>query len=476
MVEDKREAGSIDFSFPTLPERLQAVPSSARGISQVPSPRNPVDSADSRVAADGDIVDTNWDIPMIEFPTSDNAESRARGLNFKRNVQMHADGRERHFDLDFTPLPESDRADTQDAENAQDERASQEITDDAISTAQNDFRHVIAGPNTDNEEDSSTVVSVAEHAAQGGVNSASNRSWTIIGLAIFTVIALTVAGLLVWTNHSRSLRNEAIGECVAAVNRYNRADQALSKELHDSNQIQAITPEQVMDASSVTVLQSAVNEAKNLQRHDVTPSCDLSLSLDQLKSHTNTARSMVPAMQVATHKVSDATKSVTDSKAQKDAKIAADISSARNKLSQAIANSQQLLNDSRYQVADNATRITLQIAIETANTLMTQDKPDIAKIQQSLSDLQSASDAVNSSEAALTAQNRAQTIPQQRVQTTPLLPAPGASTNVEAPGDTRSQSTNQGQHGDGDTSKPNVSTSSGVPESSPSDSADIGSN
>lgn len=462
MVEGKQRNDANDFPFPTSPEE-----------SQEPASYDFVGLAFSPTAGDRDIVDTNWDIPMIEFPAefpiTQETDIESRESAERSAAPARAAAGARHVDLDFTPLPEfssQTASGSQNDHSAEDaaspavsagsEAANNDAVNDAV-TASYDFGSILAGSavTATAGEDSHDVASVAEPPAHHSTDSCQHRHRRVIWLVTLVAIALVAVGSLVWVRHSRVVRREAVGECTAAASEYNTASRELSAALHDSSSTQAATPRQVMDSTTITALQGAVNTAKNVQRHDSTLTCDASLSLDELKSQAATARSMTPTIRSAAGKVTNASLKVTESKAQKDAKTAADISSASSALSQAVASSEQLLDGSLYQVADNTTRITLQNAIAVANALLEQNSRDLSAIQQSLTDLQTADAAVNNSMAALTAQNQAQAQlqtqqpqpqpqPRSRVQTSPQQPSPDVSTDGQNP-DGSATKTNPGQ-------------------------------
>ena len=106
----------------------------------------------------------------------------------------------------------------------------------------------------------------------------------------------------------------------------------------------------------------------------------------------------LPTLQSQSKTLNDSATAVTNSQKAKETQDNAD---ALKKLEAAINNAQSLLDNSLYQVADDTTRVTLQSAIDHALELFN-------AINQSITDLQTASDDVNASMNALAAQNQQQ--------------------------------------------------------------------
>jgi hypothetical protein len=156
----------------------------------------------------------------------------------------------------------------------------------------------------------------------------------------------------------------------------------------------------VADAKTVTTLRDAVSKANSIS---VAAGCPASLSATALQSNAKDAKRLTAALRSSTDDITAAAKAVTASKAAKDAANAAAIQA---NLRTATADAQTLLNNSLYSVADNSTRVTLETAIKTANTLLGQNKPDTAAMQNALTGLQTASDAVKSSMNDLVVQNQ----------------------------------------------------------------------
>lgn len=114
---------------------------------------------------------------------------------------------------------------------------------------------------------------------------------------------------------------------------------------------------------------------------------------------------LLPTLQSQSKNLNDSATAVTNSQKAKEKQDNAD---ALKKLETAINNAQSLLDNSLYQVADDSTRVTLQSAVDHALELFNGNSTDTNAINQSITDLQTASDDVNASMNALAAQNQQQ--------------------------------------------------------------------
>jgi hypothetical protein len=236
--------------------------------------------------------------------------------------------------------------------------------------------------------------------------------------------------------------------CNAATGEYSKADADLATVLRNTKSMQGVTPDQVTDAKTVTTLRDAVSKANSIS---VAAGCPASLSADALQDNAKDAKRLAAALRSSTDDITTAAKAVTTSKAAKDAANAAAI---QTNLKTATADAQTLLNNSLYSVADNSTRVALENAIKTANTLLGQNKPDAAAMQNALTGLQTASDAVKSSMNDLVVQNQiaaqqqaqlqAQQQAQQNQQQTPAQPVVPAPSTDNGTGSTGNQNSGDG--------------------------------
>ena len=172
--------------------------------------------------------------------------------------------------------------------------------------------------------------------------------------------------------------------------------------LKNAKSLQNVKSDQVSDAKTLTALQSAVKDAQNLT---AVGECSADLSNAELRQRSKAMNKQLPTLQSQSKTLNDSATAVTNSQKAKEKQDNAD---ALKKLEAAINNAQSLLDNSLYQVADDSTRVTLQSAIDHALELFNGNSTDTNAINQSITDLQTASDDVNASMNALAAQNQQQ--------------------------------------------------------------------
>ncbi|PLS30677.1 hypothetical protein Uis1B_1504 [Bifidobacterium margollesii] len=229
-----------------------------------------------------------------------------------------------------------------------------------------------------------------------------NRKPIIIAaVAAVAVIALAVAGVMVvrnrnansgtTDNQSQQEHQTALTACLAAVDDYNSAKKSLDSAVSGVRSQLGITADQVTDANTVSNLKKAVDAAGKIED---AKSCDTGLSANELKSNTKDTQKLTSTMKSQALAVTAAAKSVTSSR---DAKNKTTTDNAKQNLQTAVDNAQALFESSRYNVADDQTRVQLQIALGTANTLLDQDNPDLTEVQNAISALSTASANVEAS-------------------------------------------------------------------------------
>lgn len=233
----------------------------------------------------------------------------------------------------------------------------------------------------------------------------------IITVAIVAVVALVAAGVGfgVWQRqqYDRGLeRNEqhrtALSMCKKSSKAYEKAVKEYKAALKNAKSLQNVKSDQVSDAKTLTTLQSAVKDAQNLT---AVGECSADLSNAELRQRSKVMNKQLPTLQSQSKTLNDSATAVTNSQKAKETQDNAD---ALKKLEAAINNAQSLLDNSLYQVADDSTRVTLQSAIDHALELFNGNSTDTNAINQSITDLQTASDDVNASMNALAAQNQQQ--------------------------------------------------------------------
>ena len=244
----------------------------------------------------------------------------------------------------------------------------------------------------------------------------SHRKTIIITVAIVAIVALVAAGVGfgVWQRqqYDQGLeRNEqhrtALSMCKKSSKAYEKAVKEHKAALKNAKALQNVKNDQVSDAKTLTALQSAVKDAQNLT---AVGECSADLSNAELRQRSKAMNEQLPTLQSQSKNLNDSATAVTNSQKAKEKQDNAD---ALKKLETAINNAQSLLDNSLYQVADDSTRVTLQSAIDHALELFNGNSTDTNAINQSITDLQTASDDVNASMNALAAQNQQQ---QQRQQ------------------------------------------------------------
>lgn len=239
----------------------------------------------------------------------------------------------------------------------------------------------------------------------------SHRKTIIITVAIVAVVALVAAGVGfgVWQRqqYDRGLeRNEqhrtALGMCKKSSRAYEKAVKEYKEALKNAKSLQNVKSDQVSDAKTLTMLQSAVKDAQNLT---TVGECSADLSNAELRQRSKAMNKQLLTLQSQSKTLNDSATAVTNSQKAKEKQDNAD---ALKKLEAAINNAQSLLDNSLYQVADDSTRVTLQSAIDHALELFNGNSTDTNAIEQSITDLQTASDDVSASMNALAAQNQQQ--------------------------------------------------------------------
>lgn len=239
----------------------------------------------------------------------------------------------------------------------------------------------------------------------------SHRKTIIITVAIVAIVALVAAGVGfgVWQRqqYDQGLeRNEqhrtALSMCKKSSRAYEKAVKEYKAALKNAKSLQNVKSDQVSDAKTLTTLQSAVKDAQNLT---TVGECSADLSNAELRQRSKAMNKQLPTLQSQSKTLNDSATAVTNSQKAKEKQDNAD---ALKKLESAINNAQSLLDNSLYQVADDSTRVTLQSAIDHALELFNGNSTDTNAIEQSITDLQTASDDVNASMNALAAQNQQQ--------------------------------------------------------------------
>ena len=412
-------------------------------------------------ASEHDVVDTFWDIPPITFsevesavergeasdaayaqaaatsmtaatsstPVSDAPTVNLRVEDFPNSVGKHISGAENDSASSCEPDSTSFSTATLDFTQSADASPSAERTVSFASPVESDTSADSTMPLFVNSPASASTTFIPESLPMPDDLSdmendehdplklvpvppkKSHRKTSIITVTIVAIVALVAAGVGfgVWQRqqYDQGLeRNEqhrtALSMCKKSSKAYEKAVKEYKAALKNAKSLQNVKSDQVSDAKTLTTLQSAVKDAQNLT---TVGECSADLSNAELRQRSKAMNKQLPTLQSQSKTLNDSATAVTNSQKAKEKQDNAD---ALKKLEAAVNNAQSLLDNSLYQVADDSTRVTLQSAIDHALELFNGNSTDTNAINQSITDLQTASDDVNASMNALAAQNQQQ--------------------------------------------------------------------
>lgn len=393
-------------------------------------------------ASEHDVVDTFWDIPLITFSEVESAVERGeasdaptvnlRVEDFPNSAGKHISGAENDSTSSCEPDSTSYSTATLDVTQSADASPSVESAERTVSFA-SPVESASSVDSTmplfvDSPASASTTfipeslpmpddLSDMENDGHDPLKlvpvppKKSHRKTIIITVAIVAIVALVAAGVGfgVWQRqqYDQGLeRNEqhrtALSMCKKSSKAYEKAVKEYKAALKNAKSLQNVKSDQVSDVKTLTTLQSAVKDAQNLT---TVGECSADLSNAELRQRSKAMNKQLPTLQSQSKTLNDSAIAVTNSQKAKEKQDNAD---ALKKLEAAINNAQSLLDNSLYQVADDSTRVTLQSAIDHALELFNGNSTDTNAINQSITDLQTASDDVNASMNALVAQNQQQ--------------------------------------------------------------------
>lgn len=412
-------------------------------------------------ASEHDVVDTFWDIPPITFsevesavergeasdaayaqaaatsmtaatsstPVSDAPTVNLRVEDFPNSVGKHISGAENDSASSCEPDSTSFSTATLDFTQSADASPSAERTVSFASPVESDTSADSTMPLFVNSPASASTTFIPESLPMPDDLSdmendehdplklvpvppkKSHRKTIIITVTIVAIVALVAAGVGfgVWQRqqYDQGLeRNEqhrtALSMCKKSSKAYEKAVKEYKAALKNAKSLQNVKSDQVSDAKTLTTLQSAVKDAQNLT---TVGECSADLSNAELRQRSKAMNKQLLTLQSQSKTLNDSATAVTNSQKAKEKQDNAD---ALKKLEAAVNNAQSLLDNSLYQVADDSTRVTLQSAIDHALELFNGNSTDTNAINQSITDLQTASDDVNASMNALAAQNQQQ--------------------------------------------------------------------
>ena len=279
----------------------------------------------------------------------------------------------------------------------------------------------------------------------GGAPSGGWRArWLVPVIVAVVAVAVVVAGLVGWRVVENRRHDAALDSCVRAV-------KALQGKIGSDRMAQyreaaGIKADQVKDSGTVVAMARSVKNTEGLRQRTVR--CKASMSTGDLNAEADQARK-IDSKFAAVAKASKAEIASRDAKALEDARAA--LNAKRDEAS-------RLLADSDGRVADNATRDSLQAAIDQAG----QVKSGKAKAYRDAADaLQAAIDRVNASmqaksqadqQAAAQAQAQAST-PRQAAQRSGSSERKSATSNNRRKSSTQSRPAT-GQRGGGSSQAP----------------------
>ena len=236
-----------------------------------------------------------------------------------------------------------------------------------------------------------------------GRTTAFNPKFVIGGIAVVAAVAvLSAGGAFMWNNRqSDTTRADKLIACQAAYRSYQDAADALKTAVSKSASAQKVTTDQVADAATIAALKKAVSNANSLNE---VSACGESAGVDTLTKQTADANTGADQAKELASSLTQAADAVTASQTKK---TDADRDKVKQQLTTAVADAQTRLDNTLGAVADDATRQALQSAIDKANELLGQSKPDVKALQDASSALQTALDDVNNSAQELADQNAA---------------------------------------------------------------------
>ena len=204
--------------------------------------------------------------------------------------------------------------------------------------------------------------------------------WLVPVIVAVAAVVLIVAGLVGWRVVESRQHDAALDSCNRAVKTLQ--EKTGSAKMASYREAAGVNAGQVKDASTVLAMARSVKNAEGLKQPTI--QCKASMSTGDLNTEAGKAKKLDSKYE-AVAKAAKAVLASRDTKALEDAKTALD-----GKKDEA----SKLLGDSDGRVADNATRDSLQQAIDKAG----QVKGDEVKAyQDAASALQAAIDQVNAS-------------------------------------------------------------------------------
>lgn len=477
MTDERQQDPSVDLSFPIAEEQ-----GSQRSVTPEP------EAVDHVPRLDHDVVDTDWDIPMITFPhdldMGDHGTSGDAEFAPKPRVASS-----QHAGNGFIGVPQTGEqtGSEQRGESAGSSAGSGDAEgertlvlgsglhalnpDDAqLNPWDAQDGHANPGNHISSENDEfSDIVRMAGAQTPGAGVPPQFRDAdaaalppqglqrrrilaVIILMAVCVALIAAVATWLVKRHGMADAHRQAVVTCTAAVRSYTTADASLRTALDNVKAQQSLKAAQVHDGSTIDTLSKTIANARAQRLSATQRRCDESSSAGVLDKRARDARSAVVNIRSSVTAVTKAAADVRASKAQRDSEI----TSARQEVNASIAQAVTLLNSSQNQVDENATRVTLETAVSAARQAVANDNAYLDTLHKVKNDLDTAQVAVNQSMSAYAAQQSAS---QNAAPVAPVAPAAPASPSVPAPrtptrDTTKSDEDAKDSGGDGDNTEP----------------------
>lgn len=397
MDEQKFTGEPLDLSFPAVQKQWKA---------------NGQDERTEPSAASGDIVDTFWDFQPLTFPNfaGDIDQKGPRHAEPKRGIlgarsgdgetdtlpAMHdgeSNGAADHAAADTASLPSAASTGTMRngnrtvAEDAQQTMVLAPQRTGAPANAAADAFSAASGDGSDKTPGRSGKAGAGKPSGDKG----KRKTALIVVAVIVAVIAVVGGGFALWRSNQASRHQAAVNDCAKAAERYNTAKKALNKAVAKATKLESVTESQVSDAKTIKQLKQQLEVAKQFS---AAPSCAAKQSTATLQTNAKAMSEQIADMTTSSNAVSQSARKLSASKADKDLKSLKDV----------VTTAQKLLTDSEGKVSDDSTRTALQKAIDEANALISKKSTDDTAITNALSALRSASDKVNDSVSAASAE------------------------------------------------------------------------
>ena len=392
-------------------------------------------------------MDSRWDIPVISLDLDDaNQQDHSNATANVGNGSDTAPGTDHNSSTGSSRTGASDGTTTLalDSTNWLDGKptpVSAGTTPEADETAE-----TIATPLVEAIPDG-TIDAIADSANPAHARALKpNRRTPVIAACV--AAALVAAGLAVGGGYAVNQRQTAAGlklaqqNCQSAAGKFASAQSQLDTAMQNASTASGVTADQVADATTIDALKQTLQVAADLHGPAACTTTMSAGQLNQLVTSYNQAAELVQQQATA---VANAAQAVVDSqtaKTQNDQTAAVDASKQR--LANALDEARAKFQNSRYQVADDQTRVKLQAAIANAQELIDGNSTDTAAMDEATQRLataianvdESMQEAQRQAAASTSPSATATSTPRRTRRTTPTQPASPSTdtTNTESEG------------------------------------------